>query len=248
MTGGETGRATSGLGPDLIAQRGFMVVRRGFDQEEVRAFLDQVAAEVRALDRRVAALTDELAAAKAAAARAADAAPVAPAEAVTAAPAERAPLDLDEVVALVGEETASVLRAARSAAVDLRRRAEAEAERIVGDARQASSSMRLEAEGLLVKTAADAEATVEQSRQAARTEADAIVARARADADAVREQAEQERRRTVDGAQAVREKILADLSRRRRVATVQIEQLRAGRERLLESYAVVPRTLDVVHE
>jgi hypothetical protein len=47
-------------------------------------------------------------------------------------------------------------------------------------------------------------------------------------------------------AQSLREKILSDLARRRKLASVQIEQLRAGRERLLDAYMVVRRTLEEV--
>ena len=75
-----------------------------------------------------------------------------------------------------------------------------------------------------------------------------MVDKARAEADAVRAAAQQERNLTVEGAISTRERILEDLSRRRRVASVQIEQLRAGRERLLESYAVVRRTLEEVND
>jgi hypothetical protein len=52
----------------------------------------------------------------------------------------------------------------------------------------------------------------------------------------------------VGEAQTVRERLLSDLARRRRLAHVQIEQLRAGRERLLEAYRVVRRTLDEATE
>ncbi len=56
----------------------------------------------------------------------------------------------------------------------------------------------------------------------------------------MRAAAQQERNLTIEGAISTRERILDDLSRRRRVASVQIEQLRAGRERLLESYGGRP--------
>ncbi|HEX9968575.1 MAG TPA: hypothetical protein VGB03_00425, partial [Acidimicrobiales bacterium] len=47
-------------------------------------------------------------------------------------------------------------------------------------------------------------------------------------------------------AQASRTKILTDLARRRKLAHTQVEQLRAGRERLLEAYRLVRSTLDEV--
>ncbi|MCU4185112.1 DivIVA domain-containing protein [Acidiferrimicrobium sp. IK] len=236
MTGDVThgGSSRPRLAADLIAQRGFMVVRKGYDQDEVRAFLDQVASEVRALHRQI----DETPAP----------APPAPPAPQPAPAAEREPLDEESIVAFVGEETANVLRAARLAASDLRRRAAAEAERIVDEARQSTGDMRQEAETLLARARQEAGSIAEDIVRAARAEAEQLMAKARVDAEGVKAQAEQERRLTVEGAQAVREKILGDLSRRRRVATVQIEQLRAGRERLLESYAVVRRTLEEVHD
>src|SRR4051794_31488230 len=42
----------------------------------------------------------------------------------------------------------------------------------------------------------------------------------------------------------VRTRVLEDLSRKRKAARVQLERLQAGRERLLESYDIVRRTLD----
>ena len=84
--------------------------------------------------------------------------------------------------------------------------------------------------------------------EAARAEAAETLEKARVEADAIRAAAQHERNLTIEGAIATRERVLEDLSRRRRVASVQIEQLRAGRERLLESYAVVRRTLEEVND
>ncbi|MBW3575700.1 MAG: hypothetical protein KY450_12670, partial [Actinobacteria bacterium] len=63
-------------------------------------------------------------------------------------------------------------------------------------------------------------------------------------AEDVLEAAKARGREMVAEAQAVRERVLKDLARRRRVAHQQLEQLRAGRERLLEAYRVVRTTLD----
>jgi cell division septum initiation protein DivIVA len=105
-----------------------------------------------------------------------------------------------------------------------------------------------EAERRVAEATGEAESVAARLREESTREAHQILGRARLDSEAVRQQAEQDRRMTVEGAQAIRERILGDLARRRRVATVQIEQLRAGRERLLESYAVVRRTLEEVHD
>ena len=51
-------------------------------------------------------------------------------------------------------------------------------------------------------------------------------------------------RQLITDAQALRERVLADLSRRRNAGRAQIEQLREGRDRLLGAYEVVQRTVD----
>ena len=52
----------------------------------------------------------------------------------------------------------------------------------------------------------------------------------------------------VDEAQGLRARVLADLSRRRKVLHAQIEQLRAGRERLTETVQDVRRSIDTIAE
>ena len=104
-----------------------------------------------------------------------------------------------------------------------------------------------EADSLLARQTRAAEEAAARIVESAKSQAAELVDKARADADVIRAAAQQERAMTIDGANTTRERILDDLSRRRRVASVQIEQLRAGRERLLESYAVVRRTLEEVN-
>ena len=57
-------------------------------------------------------------------------------------------------------------------------------------------------------------------------------------------QARAECREMVEEAQALRSRVLADLSRRRKVLHAQIEQLRAGREHLAETVLAVRRSVD----
>jgi cell division septum initiation protein DivIVA len=73
---------------------------------------------------------------------------------------------------------------------------------------------------------------------------EAELAEARADATAELEEAKRKGRELVIEAQTVRRRILEDLARRRRSLRRQIEQLRAGRERLLEAYEVVGHTVE----
>lgn len=206
------------LTPESIHARAFTVGFRGFDQSEVRDFLNRLAAEIRSLREQTERLESQWRSAEERAARP----PV---------------LDEETLMAAVGEETAAILRTARASAVELRNKAAEDADRI-----------RHESEGLLAEKTKEAEEAATGIVDGARGEAERILERARAEAEQTRAKAEQDRALTIEGANTTREKILEDLSRRRRVATVQIEQLRAGRERLLESYAVVRRTLEEAQE
>jgi DivIVA domain-containing protein len=212
------------LSADLIGERSFAVVRRGFDRDEVQEFLKQVAGAVRSLHRRLE-QADE-------ARREAEQRALHP------------EINEDVLMERVGEETATILRSARAAAGDMRTRAADEAARIVDEAHQRAGEIRREAETAMARSMEEANRAAEELRAGAQTTGDQMVERARQEVESLRQMAEQERKLTVEGAQSIREKILADLGRRRRVATVQIEQLRAGRERLLESYGVVRRTLE----
>src|SRR5439155_5190377 len=73
-----------------------------------------------------------------------------------------------------------------------------------------------------------------------------VRARAEEEAAALVEQGRVRGREMIHDAQTTKEGILGDLLRRRKVAQVQIEQLRAGRERLLDAYRTVRRTLEEV--
>lgn len=72
---------------------------------------------------------------------------------------------------------------------------------------------------------------------------EAALAEARVDVTAELEDAKHRGRAMVTEAQTVRRRVLEDLVRRRKVLRRQIEQLRVGRERLLEAYEVVAQTV-----
>ena len=72
---------------------------------------------------------------------------------------------------------------------------------------------------------------------------EAALAEARVDVTAELEDAKRRGRAMVTEAQTVRRRVLEDLVRRRKVLRRQIEQLRVGRERLLEAYEVVAQTV-----
>ena len=218
--------AEASLSADLIAQQNFSISRRGFDPDEVRNFLAKVAAELLHLHDRQAPLEAALR----------------EAEYRVAHPT----LDEETLLSAVGEETAHILRSAHEAAADIKSRAEENASRILKEAHQQADGLRGDAESVLARRTEEAEAMAAKILDTARLEGERLSDQARQQAKAIRSQTESERKAMIEGASATREKILTNLARKRRVALVQVEQLLAGRERLLESYQVVRETLDQV--
>jgi DivIVA domain-containing protein len=213
---------------DEVANRTFTTSFRGFDPGEVRAYLAQ-------LDERL----------DAAAARESDLkARLAEAEERAAHP----DIDEDTLLRLLGDETARVMRSAREAATDLRAHAEEAVEQILRDAHEHARGLRSAAESVLAERTALAEEAAAGLRRRAEEEAAALLEASRIEAAAELEAVRDQAKAMVVEAQAARERILADLTRRRRLAHVQVEQLRAGRDRLLEAYRLVRSTLEEVTE
>ena len=146
----------------------------------------------------------------------------------------------------VGEETAGILRSARSAAAEITAKAEANAEALLAVAQAKATDLVAQAESMLASRTVEAEATAAEILAGAQSEAEDLGQTAQQESDALAEEAAEKYKEMIQAAQDVRETILTDLARRRNLATVQIDQLRAGRERLLDAYLVVRRTLDEV--
>lgn len=182
--------------PNSVSAASFPVTRRGFDQGEVRDFLRMVAAELSRHLERERFLESELR------------------NIQTNGLSGPGRLDEETVTALLGEETARVLTAAREASTHIRERAEESASRLVKDA--ADEAVRI--------------------RESAGLEAQRVRDDAAADAEAEVEMAKQQGRDMVNEARAYREKVLSELSRRRDAANNQIEKLLHGRDRLLGAF------------
>src|SRR4051812_35400608 len=223
---------------DGVVKRDFNTGFRGYDSGEVIAHLEQVAARLRATrdgERAWKARAQELEA-RLAAMRDAPAPPPPPAPV----------LDENAAIEALGVETANILRKAHEAASAGEARAEADAAGILQAAHEDAASGRLQAEGVLSTWPREAEARAARSVADAGTEAGHVRARAQAEAAELVEQGRVRGQEMIRDAQMTKESVLGDLLRRRKVAQVQIEQLRAGRERLLDAYRTVRRTLDEV--
>ncbi|MFM8946470.1 MAG: DivIVA domain-containing protein [Actinomycetota bacterium] len=123
-------------------------------------------------------------------------------------------LDEDKLTEVLGEETARIIQTAREAAAKFRGRAEETAQRLVRDATDEATRIREEAE----------------------LEGERIRQDATADAEAEILMAKQQGRDMVNEARAYRERVLADVSRRRELAREQIEDLFHGRDRLVQAF------------
>ena len=181
--------------PASVAEAGFSTSRRGFNQDEVRAFLTSVGAELGRLQERERQLEAELRTAT-----------------QDVAPAPE--LDEETVAAILGEETLRVLQTARESASQIKIRAEEAAAKVIADANDEINRLRQEAE---VEAA--------RKRHDASSDAEAEVALAK-----------QQGREMVNEARAYRERVLADLERRTKLARQQIEELVHGRDRLLQVF------------
>jgi DivIVA domain-containing protein len=214
------------LSADEVASRTFATSFRGYDPAEVRSYLARLAEALQAAEERERALATRAAEAEERAAR--------------------PELDEDTLLRLLGDETARVMRSAREAAADMKANAEDSVQHILRDAHEEAKRLKAASETVLAERTAAAEAEAASVLEAANTEAAAVVEAARDNAEHALDDVRDKAKAMVVEAQAARERILADLARRRRVAHVQVEQLRAGRDRLLEAYRMVRSTLEDV--
>jgi DivIVA domain-containing protein len=142
-------------------------------------------------------------------------------------------LDEGTLTSALGQETARVLQSAHDASHEMVTKAESEAARLLTEAEDEIARAEGQAEQALAERTAQAEASVTEYRQRTHDESEAMMA-----------QASSECREMIEEAQALRSRVLADLSKRRKVLHAQIEQLRAGREHLAETVRGVRRTVD----
>jgi DivIVA domain-containing protein len=146
------------LTPSSIASASFTNVRRGFDPDEVRSYLRQVAAELaRALESE-ASLRRE----------------------VEELHRDTSELDEATVAGLLGEETARVLTTAREAARSIKARAEENMERLLREAQDDAARLREEADLDVARRRQEAADEAEHVVEGARDEGRHMVSEARA--------------------------------------------------------------------
>jgi DivIVA domain-containing protein len=209
--------------PAAVATASFSQSRKGYDPNEVRAYLQEVSA---ALSRAQTAEAD---------ARARLDTALVELEAMKDRP--HAPAELDEATVsnLLGQEAARVLTTAREGAASLRARVEGEVE-----------TARVEAEREIAKLRADSLEEAARQRTAAEEEATLIRKNAAENSEREMEAAKSQGREMVLEARAYRERVMSDLARRREAARQQIEVLRLQRARLRASFSAAEIALSEI--
>jgi hypothetical protein len=230
--------SSSHVNPDEIARRTFPAARKGVDGDAVRRYLESLADDVRAMVERETQLRRRVAEAE----RKASEPPV---------------LDEATLTQAVGAETARVLQSAHDAGRDVVARAQERASEMLElattQAAERTAAAEEESARLLEAatesagaTAADAEAQAVAVKAAAEEEAEAVLDAAHDDAVALLDTTKLRCRQTVRDARRLRAEVLSDLVERRRALFVQLEQLRSGRDSLVEVVETVETTVEAL--
>ncbi len=198
-----------------IARHSFAVVRRGFDTDEVRAYLQSVARSIEALEEREQELRDALTEAEERAAH-----PV---------------VDEATLTASLGQHSAQVLRHAHEEAARIVAQAQERASTLLRDTQSQVDELQTSTEASSAERVVEVELLVANATQEARVESERILAEAVADGEAIIARAKDEGRALLEQVQEARRRVLADLASRRRGLGIQIEQLRAARDEMAAS-------------
>ncbi len=147
------------------------------------------------------------------------------------------------------ETTAAEIRdEAERIATSLRADAETTFEQTIAEAEARAQAMVDDADVYARRERRDADDHAERVRTDAELRASELVAEAERQSVQEIETARTTGREMVGEAQAVRERMLSDLARRKAAATARLDDLRAGRDRLLEAYRIVRLTLEEATE
>ena len=207
--------SSSRLATGDIAKHSFAIVRRGFDTDEVRSYLQSVSRSLEALEER----EQELRAA------------IAEAEERAAHPV----VDEATLTASLGQHSAQILRHAHDEAAKIVAQAQEGAAALLRETQSQVEELQARTESSAAERVAEVELLVANAQQEARVESERILQDAVAEGDAVIAKAKDEGRTLLEQVQEARRRVLADLASRRRALGIQIEQLRAARDEMAAS-------------
>ncbi len=209
-----------------IARHTFAVVRRGFDPDEVRSYLQSVSRSIEALEQR----EQELQAA------------VVEADERAAHPV----IDEATLTASLGQHSAQILRHAHEEAARIVAQAQDSAATLLRDSQAHADDLQARAEASSAERVVEVELMVANAEQESRNESERILADAVAEAEAIIARAKEEGKALLEQVQEARRRVLADLAARRRTLGIQIEQLRAARDEMTASVHGVRERVDSI--
>jgi DivIVA domain-containing protein len=209
-----------------IARHSFAIVRRGFDVDEVKTYLQTVARSIEVLEQREQELRTAVAEADERAAH-----PV---------------VDEATLTASLGQHSAQILRHAHDEAAKIVVQAQEGASTLLREAQSRANEIQERSEGASAERVAEAELMVANARQEALVEVERIRLDAIAEGDAVVARAKDEGRALLEQVQEARRKLMTDLAGRRRALSIQIEQLRAARDEMAATVQGVRTSMDEI--
>jgi DivIVA domain-containing protein len=226
--------STPHLTPEQVGQQSFATSFRGYSETDVRAFLKRVSDELITTRDREEELLDAI-------------------DALEEQLRSPRPLDESQLLDALGAETSRLLRSARETADEIRKRAEEQTAQAAEAAATELQSRRGEADEYFQTRTGEAEeraaaivAAAEQNAAELRAGVDVFATeqreRAERETQEAIEAARHQGREMLDEAKSTRERVLADLFRRRGLLQAQVDELRSGRDSLLDAYRVVKRT------
>src|ERR1700722_13370178 len=224
MAEGRPPISSSRIATGDIAQHSFAVVRRGFDTDEVRSYLQSVARNLESLEAR----EEELRAA------------LEEAEERAAHPV----VDEATLTASLGQHSAQILRHAHEEAARIVVQAQEGAATLLRETQRQVDELQEHTETAAAERVGEVELLVANAEQEARVESERIIAEAIAAGEAIITRAKDEGRALLDQVQEGRRRVLADMAARRRGLGIQIEQLRAARDEMAASVHGVRERVD----
>jgi len=207
--------SSSRLATGDIARHSFAIVRRGFDADEVRAYLQSVSRSIEALEEREQELRTALTEAEERAAH-----PV---------------VDEATLTTSLGQHSAQILRHAHEEAARIVAQAQDRAATLLRETQSQADELQARAEASSAERVVEVELLVANAQQEVRVESERILADAVAEGETVIARAKDEGRALLEQVQEARRRVLADLAARRRSLGIQIEQLRAARDEMTAS-------------
>ncbi len=207
--------SSSRLATGDIARHSFAIVRRGFDTDEVRAYLQSVSRSIEALEEREQELRTALTEAEERAAH-----PV---------------VDEATLTTSLGQHSAQILRHAHEEAARIVAQAQDRASTLLRETQSQADELQARAEASSAERVVEVELLVANAQQEVRVESERILADAVEDGEAMIARAKDEGRALLEQVQEARRRVLADLAARRRSLGIQIEQLRAARDEMTAS-------------